>query len=127
MFMKFSNFLFGEVYSSMVIHGRYIFLTYDSAGRERKNLQQLIKITNLTKIKQKFISTTLPQQLTLKNKVIHQTDKYMPRVISGHTKILLPVHHGIIVEYKLEYLLSFHMLFTWVKHQAVDININSLS
>ena len=59
--MKFSNFLFGEVYSSMVIHDRYIFITYDSAGRERKNLQQLIKITNLTKIKQKFISTTLPQ------------------------------------------------------------------
>ena len=45
----------------MVIHGQYIFITYDSAGRERKNLQQLIKITNLTKIKQKFIPPTLPQ------------------------------------------------------------------
>ena len=64
-----------------------IFITYDSAGRERKNLQQLIKITNLTKTKQKFISTTWPQYLTLKNKVTHQTDKYMPRAISGHTKI----------------------------------------
>ena len=61
MFMKFSNFLFWEVYSSMVIHGLYMFITYDSAGRERKNLQQLIKITNLTKIKQKFISTTWPE------------------------------------------------------------------
>ena len=70
--MKFSNFLLWEVYSSMVTHGKYIFITCDSAGRERKNLQQLIKITNLTKIKQKFISTTWPQWLTLKNKVTHQ-------------------------------------------------------
>ena len=61
MSMKFSIFLLSEVYSSMVIHGQYIFITYDSVGRERKNLQQLIKITNLTKIKQKFISTTWPQ------------------------------------------------------------------
>ena len=61
MFMKFSKFWLWEVYPSMVIHGQYIFITYDSAGRDRKNLQQLIRITNLTKIKQKFISTTWPQ------------------------------------------------------------------
>ena len=73
------KFLPWEVYASMVIHGQYIFITYYSAGRERKNLQQLIKITNLTKIKQKFISTTWPQWLTLKNKVIHQQISLYPK------------------------------------------------
>ena len=33
MFMNFSNLLLWEVYPSMVIHGQYIFISYDSAGR----------------------------------------------------------------------------------------------
>ena len=33
--MNFSNFFFWEVYPNMVIHGKYIFITYGSAGRER--------------------------------------------------------------------------------------------
>ena len=51
----------------------------------------------------------------------------MPKVISGHIKIEVPVRHEIIVECKLE-VLSFHILSAWVKHQmAVDINIQGLS
>ena len=50
----------------------------------------------------------------------------MPKVISGHIKIEVPVHHEIIVECKLE-VLSFHILSAWVKHQmVVDINIQGL-
>ena len=47
MFKNFSNFLLWELYPSMV---------NDSAGRERNNFQQLIKV-DWTK---KFISTTWP-------------------------------------------------------------------
>ena len=51
----------------------------------------------------------------------------MPKVISGHIKIEVPVHHGTIVEIKLE-VLSFPILSAWVKHQmVVDINIQGLS
>ena len=51
----------------------------------------------------------------------------MPKVISGHIKIEVPVHHEIIVECKLE-VLSFHILSTWVKHQTVvNLNIQGLS
>ena len=103
--MKFSNFLFWEVYSSMVIHGQHIFIIYVSAGRERKNLQQLIKITNLTKIKQKLASTTWPQYLILKNKVTHQTDKYMPRVI-----FLITLKFSFL--FLMESLLNIN-LYTW--------------
>ena len=70
MFMSFSNFLLWEVYPSIVIHGQCIFITFDSARRER-NLSKLIK--------QKFISATWPQQLTLKNKVIHQQISTYPK------------------------------------------------
>ena len=56
MFMSFSNFLLWKVCPSAAIHGQYIFITYDLAGRERKNFQQRIRI-----IEQKLISTTWPQ------------------------------------------------------------------
>ena len=42
----------------------------------------------------------------------------MPKVISGHIKIELPVHYEIIIECKLE-VLSFHMLPAWVKHRIM--------
>ena len=49
----------------------------------------------------------------------HSTEyTYISKVISGHIKIELPVHHEIIIECKLE-MLSFHMLSAWVKHQMV--------
>ena len=51
----------------------------------------------------------------------------MPKVISGHIKIDVPVHHEIIVVCKLE-VLSFQLLSARVKHQmVVDINIQGLS
>ena len=51
----------------------------------------------------------------------------MPKVISGHIKFEVPVHHEIIVECKLE-VRSFHILSARVKHQmVVDINIQGLS
>ena len=51
----------------------------------------------------------------------------MPKLISGHIKIEVPVHHEIIVECKLE-VLSFHILSARAKHQmVVDINIQGLS
>ena len=51
----------------------------------------------------------------------------MPKVISGHIKIEVPVHQEIIVECKLE-VLSFHILSARVKHQiVVDINIQGFS
>ena len=51
----------------------------------------------------------------------------MPKVISGHIKIEVTIHHEIIVECKLK-VLSFHILSAWVKHQmVVDINIQGLS
>ena len=51
----------------------------------------------------------------------------MPKVLSVHIKIEIPVHHEIIVECKLK-VLSFHILPAWVKHQiVVDINIQGLS
>ena len=51
----------------------------------------------------------------------------MPKIISGHIKIELPVHYEIIIECKLE-VLSFHMLPAWVKYRmVVDINIKGLS
>ena len=51
----------------------------------------------------------------------------MPKVISAHIKIEVPIHHEIIVECKLE-VLSFHILSAWIKHQmAVDINIQGPS
>ena len=51
----------------------------------------------------------------------------MPKVISGHIRIEVPVHHKIIVECKLE-VLSIHILSAWVKHQmVVDINFQDLS
>ena len=51
----------------------------------------------------------------------------MPKVISGHIKIEVPVHYVIIIECKLE-VLSFHTLPAWVKHRmVVDINIQGLS
>ena len=47
----------------------------------------------------------------------------MLKIVSGHIKIYLPVHHEIIFERKLE-VLYFHMLAAWIKHQmVVDINI----
>ena len=51
----------------------------------------------------------------------------MAKVISGHIKIEVPVHHKTIAECKLE-VLSFHILPAWVKHQMVlDVNIQGLS
>ena len=51
----------------------------------------------------------------------------MPKIISGHIKIELPVHYEIIIECKLE-VLSFHMLPAWVKYRMVaEINIQGLS
>ena len=51
----------------------------------------------------------------------------MAKVISGHIKTEVPVHHEIIAECKLE-VLSFQMLSAWVKHQmVVDVNIQGLS
>ena len=49
----------------------------------------------------------------------------MPKIISCHIKIELPVHYEIIIECKV---LSFHMLPAWVKYRmVVDINIQGLS
>ena len=74
MFMNFSNFLLWEVYPSVVIHHEQcIFLTYDPAGRERNNFQQLIKI-NWTKIH--FYNFT---SITSKNKVTHQKISTCPK------------------------------------------------
>ena len=51
----------------------------------------------------------------------------MPKIISGHIKIELPVHYEIIIECKLEVLL-FHMLPAWVKYRMVaEINTQGLS
>ena len=51
----------------------------------------------------------------------------MPKVISGHIKIEVLVHHEIIAECKLE-VFSFHIFSAWVKYQmVVDINIQGLS
>ena len=57
------------------IHLHYIWLSWQG----KKNLQQLIKITNLTKIEKKIISTSWSQQLTLKNKVTHQHISTYPK------------------------------------------------
>ena len=42
--MNFSNFLLWEVYPSMVIDEEYIFITYDSAGREKRIFNNLSKL-----------------------------------------------------------------------------------
>ena len=42
--MNFSNFLLWEVYPSMVIGGEYFFITYDSAGREKRIFNNLSKL-----------------------------------------------------------------------------------
>ena len=51
----------------------------------------------------------------------------MPKLISGHIKMEVPVHHEMIVKCKLE-VLSFHILSARLKHQmVVDINTQGLS
>ena len=92
------------------------------AGKERisNNLSNLVV--------RKFIS------LFLLLKVESPSNSYVHPQSHFWLQILLPVHHEITVECKPVYLKCFHMfshvlhMFTaWVKHQIVDINVQSLS
>ena len=76
MFMNFSNFLLCAVNASVAIHHEQsTFITYDLAGRERNNVQQLSKLIEL-----KIFSTTWPHKLTLTVIATHQQISTCPNL-----------------------------------------------